>query len=191
MGEKHNQKARIMQNEKPVPKIDPTAYLSPGVWVMGDVQIAKDANIWFGSVLRGDINKIEVGEGSNIQDHSVLHVTRDLPCKVGAWVTVGHRVTLHGCTVEDRCLIGMGATVLDGAVIGENSIVGAGTLVPERMQVPPNSLVFGVPGRVIRKLNEQPTRGERIARDYVEVAKQHRSGEFPPLEIIDNDRSPQ
>lgn len=169
------------------PCIDPEAYLSPGVWVVGDVRIARLANIWFGSVLRGDINYVEVGEGSNIQDQCVLHVTRELPCRVGAWVTVGHRVVLHGCRVEDRCLIGMGAVVLNDAIIGEGAIVGAGSVVPEGMQVPPESLALGVPARVIRPLRKKEQVGLRLAKSYVRLAKEYRQGRFPLFPLQEGD----
>jgi len=161
------------------PKIDASAYVSPGCRVMGDVRLGPRASVWFGSVLRGDINSIEVGEGTNIQDLCLLHVTEEHPCRVGAWVTVGHRVILHGCAVEDRCLIGMGAIVLDGAVIGEGSMIGAGSVVTEGTTIPRGSLVLGVPGRVVRPLEEGQRPGERIARDYLGYALQHRKGRYP------------
>lgn len=148
---------------------------------MGDVRLGPQASIWFGSVLRGDINYIEVGQGSNIQDLSLMHVTDELPCRVGRWVTVGHRVTLHGCTIEDKCLIGMGATILDGAIIGEGSLVGAGCLVTEGSIIPPGSLVVGLPGRVIRPLKDGECRGEYLAHKYIEVANAHREGKYLPF----------
>jgi carbonic anhydrase/acetyltransferase-like protein (isoleucine patch superfamily) len=168
-------------NGQGTPGIDPSAFIAPGVHLIGDVRIGPRASIWHGSVLRGDINFIEVGEDTNIQDLSVMHVTRKLPCRVGAWVTAGHRVTLHGCVIEDRCLIGMGAIVLDGAVVGEGSLVGAGCLVPECMKVPPNSLVLGAPGRIVRTLGEGECPGERLARDYVKLAEEYRQGIYPPV----------
>jgi len=160
------------------PQIDPLAYIAPGASVMGDVRLAAKVSVWPGCVLRGDVNFIEVGESSNIQDLSVLHVTHELPCRVGAWVTVGHRVILHGCTIEDRCLIGMGAIVLDGAMIGEGSIVGAGCLVTEGMVVPPRSLVLGLPGKVVRTLDGEDDLGEALAREYLQIARDHRKGKY-------------
>lgn len=168
-------------HRNPYQSIDPSVFVAPGVHLIGDVRLGPQASIWHGSVLRGDINFVEVGTGSNIQDLSVLHVTRRRPCRIGAWVTAGHRVILHGCVIEDRCLIGMGAIVLDGAVVGEGSLVGAGCLVPERMKIPPDSLVLGVPGRVIRTLGEDECPGERLARDYVKLAEEYRQGKYPPV----------
>jgi carbonic anhydrase/acetyltransferase-like protein (isoleucine patch superfamily) len=149
-----------------VPMIDPSAWIAPGAVVIGDTHIGPNASVLFNCVLRGDIHRVEVGAGSNIQDLSMLHVADDWPCIIGREVTVGHCCTIHGCVIEDGCLIGMGATVLNGAVIGRGSIVAAGCVVSERMQVPPGSLVAGVPGVI----KGEVTRGtlERIgALDYV------------------------
>lgn len=164
---------------RPQPRIDPSAYLAPGVWILGDVRVGPQASVWFGSVLRGDLHFIEVGAATNIQDLCVLHVTEEYPCRVGAGVTVGHRAILHGCVVEDRCLIGMGAIVLDGAVIGEGSVVGAGCVVTEGSQIPPGSLVLGVPGRVRRSLAARESPAEALASDYLGYAREHREGKFP------------
>src|SRR5258708_27491495 len=140
------------------PQIDPTAYVSPHAVVIGAVRLAAHSSVWPTAVLRGDINFIEIGEGSNIQDGSIIHLADDLPTRVGKLVTVGHRAILHACTVEDECLIGMGATILDGAVIGKGSIIGAHALVTKSMQIPPGSLVMGMPAKVVR-----PLRPEEIA----------------------------
>src|SRR5271156_936482 len=140
------------------PQIDPTAYVAPQAVVIGDVRLAARSSVWPMAVLRGDINFIEIGEGSNIQDGSIVHLADDLPTRVGKLVTVGHRAILHACIVEDECLIGMGATILDGAVIGRGSIVGAHALVTKGTQVPPGSLVMGTPAKVVR-----PLRPEEIA----------------------------
>ena len=134
------------------PRIDPTAYVSPHAVVMGDVRLAAHSTVWPTAVLRGDINFIEIGEGSNIQDGAIVHLAEDIPVRVGRLVTVGHRAILHACVVEDECLIGMGATILDGAVVGRGSIVGAHALVTREMQVPPGSLVLGSPAKVVRAL---------------------------------------
>ena len=137
------------------PQIASSAYLSHDVSVIGDVIIEDDANIWFGSILRGDVNYIRIGAGTNIQDQTIIHVSsHGLPTIIKEEVTVGHRVTLHACTVERRCLIGMGAILMDGAVIGENSLVGAGSLVTPGTHVPPRSLVIGSPARVKRALTD-------------------------------------
>lgn len=157
------------------PQIDPTAYVAPQAIVIGDVRLAARVSVWPTSVLRGDINYIEIGEGSNIQDGTIVHLADDLPTRVGKLVTVGHRVILHACTVEDECLIGMGATILDGAVIGKGSIVGAQALVTKGMQVPPGSLVMGMPAKVVRPLRPEEIAGIRTWADhYLELAPLHK-----------------
>ncbi len=129
------------------------------------------ASVWYGAVLRADINRIEVGEASNIQDATVVHLEDDHPCIVGKEVVVGHSVTLHGCTVEDGALIGIGAIILTGAVIGQGAIVGAGALVPERMKVRPGTLVLGVPAKEARPVTEAEQKTIRgLAQKYVRVA---------------------
>lgn len=130
------------------PQVHPTAWIAPGAVITGEVHIAAHATVLFNCVLRGDIHRVSVGEGSNIQDLSMLHVADDWPCLIGNEVTAGHCCLLHGCVVEDGCLIGMGSVLLNGCVIGRGSIVAAGSLVPERMEVPPGSLVVGRPAVV-------------------------------------------
>lgn len=137
------------------PKLDAECYLAPNAQIIGNVEVKKGANIWFGAVLRGDIEPIMVGENSNIQDNSVLHTEKDAACIVKDNVTVGHSVTLHGCTINDGCLIGMGAVILNRSVIGKNCLIGAGALVTEDMIIPDNSLVVGFPAKVIRQLSDK------------------------------------
>lgn len=157
------------------PCIDPSAYVAREAVVLGDVRLGPHSSVWPTSVLRGDINYIEVGEGSNVQDGSVVHLADDYPAIIGKWVTVGHRATVHACTVEDECLIGMGATILDGARIGTQSLVGAHTLVPQGMKVPPGSLVLGAPAKIKRSLSpEERARLRGWAEKYVHVAEAHR-----------------
>lgn len=157
------------------PRIDPAAYVSPHAVVMGDVRLAAHSSVWPMAVLRGDINFIEVGEGSNIQDGTIVHLAEDLPVIVGKMVTVGHRAILHACTVEDNCLIGMGATILDGAVIGAGSIVGAGALVTKGTQVPPGSLIVGMPAKIVRSLRQEEIDGIHVWADhYVALGPIHR-----------------
>jgi carbonic anhydrase/acetyltransferase-like protein (isoleucine patch superfamily) len=157
------------------PQIDPTAYVAPQAVVMGDVRLAARSSVWPTAVLRGDINYIEIGEGSNIQDGSVVHLAEDLPVRVGKLVTVGHRAILHACTVEDECLIGMGATILDGAVIGRGSIVGAHALVTKCTVIPPGSLVMGTPAKVVRALRPEEIADIRTWADhYVALGPIHR-----------------
>jgi carbonic anhydrase/acetyltransferase-like protein (isoleucine patch superfamily) len=146
---------------------------------MGDVTIGEDASIWYGAVLRGDMAPIVIGSQSNIQDGTIVHVDQGVPCSVGRRVGVGHRAILHGCTVADDCLIGMGSVLLNGVTIGRGSVVAAGAVVPEGMQIPPGSLVMGVPGRIVRPVD--PGLAERIAATwahYVEEARAHRAGKY-------------
>lgn len=137
------------------PALETPSFAAPGAWLIGDVRLAAHASVWFGCVLRGDINRITVGAFSNIQDLCVMHVTHELACTAGEYVTVGHGAVLHGCTVGRECLIGMGAKVLDGAVVGEGCIVAAGALVLEGMHVPPGTLAAGVPAKIKRAVTAE------------------------------------
>ncbi len=159
--------------------IDPSAFIARGAIVLGDVHLGPDASVWYNAVVRGDAERVEVGEGSNIQDLAVVHADPGFPCRVGPRVTVGHRAILHGCTVEEGCMIGMGAIVLNGARIGRGSIVGAGAVVLEGAEVPPGSLVIGVPGRVRQADLAAAERIDHAWRHYVAQARRHRAGEFP------------
>ncbi len=162
-----------------VPEIHPDAFIAPTATLVGRVTIAKDASVWFGCVLRGDIEPISIGEATNIQDNSIVHTDPGLPTRVGARVGVGHRCLLHGCVIEDECLIGMGSIVLSGAIIETGSVVAAGALVTEGMRVPAGSLVMGVPAKVVRPVDDELRR--RIAftvEDYLELARAHRAGEY-------------
>jgi len=155
------------------PRIHPEAWLAPGAVVIGDVEIGARSSVWFGTVVRGDVHHIRIGARSNLQDHCVVHVTRGLhPARIGDEVTVGHRATVHGCTVGDGALIGIGAIVLDGAEIGEEALVAAGALVPPGAVVPARRLVVGVPARVVRALRPDEVAGQRErALEYVETAR--------------------
>ncbi len=135
------------------PQIDPTAWVAPTAVLIGNVIVGPRANIWFGAVLRGDNEPIVVGEGSNIQENSVLHTDMGSPLTIGANCTIGHKAMLHGCIIEDGSLIGMGATLLNGAKIGAGSLVGACALVTEGKEIPPGSLVMGAPAKVVRELD--------------------------------------
>jgi carbonic anhydrase/acetyltransferase-like protein (isoleucine patch superfamily) len=138
-----------------LPRVHPTAFIDESAQVIGDVEIGEDSSVWMSVVMRGDVHRIRVGRRSNIQDGTVVHVmNRTHPTTIGDEVTVGHAALLHGCTIADRCLIGMGAILLNGAHIGSDSIVAAGTLVVEEMKVPPRSLVMGSPGKVKRPLTD-------------------------------------
>ena len=137
------------------PEIDPAAYVFNSATLVGKVKVKKHASIWPNVSMRGDVNRIEVGENSNIQDNAVLHVADDHACIVGDYVTVGHLALLHACTVENNCLSGMASTVLDGAVIGEGSIVAAGAVVTKNTIIPPHSLVIGCPGKVVKTIGQK------------------------------------
>lgn len=149
MGDVRSQLDRFLRKQ---PTLSAGVYLASSAVVVGDVTLGDRASVWFNAVLRGDINRIVVGHHSNIQDNAVLHLADDLPCLVGACVTVGHSAILHACTVEDEVLIGMGATVLDGAVVGAQSIIGANALVTQRTVIPPGSMVLRSPAKVARAL---------------------------------------
>jgi len=158
------------------PRIDASAWLADDATVVGDVTLGPGASLWFGVVVRGDVHHVRIGARSNIQDLSVVHVTGGShPTVIGEDVTVGHRVVLHGCTVHDRCLIGIGSVVLDGAEIGPDAMVGAGALVPPGMKVPPRTLVVGTPARVKRALSDAEVAHLReSAARYVEYAARYR-----------------
>lgn len=156
------------------PTIDQTAYVAPGATVLGDVRLGPKASVWPGSVLRGDINFIEVGPGTNIQDGTIVHLADDLPVRIGSHVTIGHAAVIHACTIDDECLIGMQATILDGAVIGKHSIVGAHSLVTQGTIVPAGSLAVGVPAKIKPLPSEQQAGIRRWAEKYIQVAAAHR-----------------
>jgi carbonic anhydrase/acetyltransferase-like protein (isoleucine patch superfamily) len=142
------------------PRVHPTAFIDDSAQVIGDVEIGEESGVWMSVVIRGDLHRIRIGRRTNIQDGAVIHVmNRTHPTTIGDSVTVGHGALLHGCTIEDLCLIGMGAILLNGAHIGNGSIVAAGTLVVEEMKVPPRSLVMGSPGKVKRALTDAEVAG--------------------------------
>lgn len=147
--------AQLEAHLRKQPRVGAGAYIAKTAVVVGDVSLGEHSSVWFGAVLRGDINRIAVGRGSNIQDNAVLHLADDFACLVGDHVTIGHSAVVHACTVEDECLVGMGATILDGAVIGAQSIIGAGALVTQRTKIPPGSLVVGSPATVKRALTPE------------------------------------
>jgi carbonic anhydrase/acetyltransferase-like protein (isoleucine patch superfamily) len=142
------------------PQIGAGVFLADSARVIGDTEIGEHSSIWFGSVLRGDINRVVIGHHTNIQDNSVCHVADQFACGVGNYVTVGHHVILHGCTVGDEVLVGMGAVLMNGVVVGKQSIIGAAALLTEGLQVPPGSLVYGSPARVVSQLG--PTERDQI-----------------------------
>lgn len=158
------------------PQIAASAYIDPAAVIIGDVVIGEDSSVWPGTVIRGDVNYIRIGARTNIQDRCVLHVMKDeYPLILGDHVTVGHSVTLHGCAIESRCLIGMGAILLNGVKVGSGSIVAAGSLLLERTEIPPGSLVVGAPGKVRRPLMEiDKVTIDAYAQRYVEYKNIYR-----------------
>ncbi len=137
------------------PKIDEEAYVSDSASVMGNVELKKGGSIWFNATVRGDLDKVVIGEHSNIQDNCVVHLDTDMPTIIGDYVTVGHGCILHACTIEDKALVGMGATLLDNVVVGEGSIIAAGSVVAPNTKIPPYSMVMGIPGKVVKQLPEE------------------------------------
>jgi len=158
------------------PTVHPSAFVAENSTLIGDVHIGPEASIWYGAVLRADECSITIGRGSNVQDNATLHGYAPKDCNVvlGEYVTVGHNAVVHGCRVGDRTLIGMSATILNGAVIGEDCIIAAGALVKEGAVIPARSLVVGVPGRIVRTLDEaQAADNMRVALEYVTLGKEH------------------
>ena len=159
------------------PQVAPSAWVADSAQVMGAVELGEDASVWFGSILRGDTETIVIGRGSNIQDASVLHADIGMPLSVGEYVTVGHQVMLHGCTIGDGSLIGIGAVVLNGAKVGKGCLVGAGALVTEGKEFPDGSMILGSPARVVRALTPEQQQGLiRSAEHYIENAQRFRTG---------------
>ena len=151
------------------PKLGKNVYIAKTATVIGDVTLGAHSSVWYGAVLRGDINRIVVGHHSNVQDNAVLHLADDFACVLGNWVTVGHGAIVHACKVGDEVLVGMGAVILDGAVIGKQSIIGAKALVTQGTKIPPGSLVLGAPAKVVRKLTPKERSGLKWwAQKYVD-----------------------
>lgn len=158
------------------PRIHETAFIAPSAFVVGDVTVGPRASIWPMCVVRGDINSIRIGEATNVQDGSIIHLADDHGVTIGDYVTIGHAAIIHACTVEDECLIGMRATILDGAVIGRRSIIGACTLVTKDQVIPPGSMVVGSPGKIVRSLSEEEQGHIRYwAEKYTKVAAAHKA----------------
>lgn len=155
-----------------IPKISPRAYLAENATAVGDVTVEADASLWYGAALRADQAPITVGEGSNVQENAVVHVSPDFPVTIGKHVTVGHGAIVHGCTIEDECIIGMGAILLNGCVIGKGCLVAAGALVTQGKVIPPGSLVMGSPAKVVRPLTEDELAGGLAsAETYLRLAQ--------------------
>lgn len=165
-----------LEGMKPALPSSGNYWVAENAQVMGNVILQENASVWYGAVVRGDNDPITIGENSNIQDGSVLHTDIGMPLTIGRDVTVGHMVMLHGCTIGDETLIGIGSTILNGAKIGRNCIIGAHALIPEGKEIPDNSLVMGAPGKVVKEVSEHQTQVIRMsAHHYVENWKRHRS----------------
>jgi carbonic anhydrase/acetyltransferase-like protein (isoleucine patch superfamily) len=158
------------------PTIGANVWIAPDAWVTGDINIGDESSVFFGSSLRGDILPIKIGRRSNLQEHSIVHTSNGrVPTIIGDETTIGHRATLHGCTIGNRVLIGMGAIILDEAVIDDEVVIGAGALITEGKKIPSRSLVFGSPGRIVRQLTDEEVKYLKISADrYVEVASNYR-----------------
>ncbi len=164
-------------------KLSETAYVAPSAILLGDVTLEAESSIWYMTVVRGDSAPITIGERTCIQDGCIVHCDPGIPCSIGKQVGVGHGVILHSCVVEDDCLIGMGAVLLNRVHVGTGSVVGAGAVLPEGLEVPPRSLVLGVPAKVVRSVDEHlAQRIEKTWRDYVGLARRHRQGMFPLID---------
>lgn len=163
------------------PRIDPSVYLAPTCTILGDVEIGRESSVWFGTVIRGDVHRIRIGQRTNIQDLSMIHVQNGKhDTIIGDEVTAGHRVTLHGCHVGDRCLLGMGCILMDGVRVGNDVIVAAGALLPPGMEVPDGVLVIGAPAKVKRELTEEEKNFlKKSAQNYVEYSREYFAA-FPP-----------
>lgn len=166
--------ARLARHLAKSPDTSAALFVAPNATVIGDVTLKPRSSVFYGAVLRGDIARIEIGEGTNVQDNVIVHLADDLDAIVGDWCTLGHAAIVHACTIGNECLIGMGSTILDGARIGDRSLIGAGAVVTPRMVVPPGSLVVGTPAKVVRTLSAEEQAGLRgWAEKYLAVAAAH------------------
>lgn len=165
---------RLSKHLGRTPDLSPAAFIAANAIVIGDVTLGANSSVWYGCVLRGDINSIVIGEGSNVQDGTIVHLADDYGVQIGKFTTIGHAAIIHACEIGDECLIGMGATVLDGARIGNRCIVGANALVTQRFIAPPGSMILGSPAKVVRPLTAAELAGLPLWADkYIQVAKAH------------------
>ena len=167
----------LYQLDELAPRIADTAWVADSAQVIGNVELAEDASVWFGCILRGDGERLSIGRGSNVQDGSVIHADPGFPVTLGQNVSIGHQVMLHGCTVGDGSLIGIQSVLLNGAKIGKNCLVGAGSLVTEGKEFPDGSMIMGSPAKVVRQLTPEQIEGlQRVAKHYVENARRFKAG---------------
>jgi carbonic anhydrase/acetyltransferase-like protein (isoleucine patch superfamily) len=168
----------ILPFQDKFPAIAEDAFIFESADIIGDVGISESCSIWSNASVRADVSRVRIGRGSNVQDNAVIHVDSDFPSYIGEYVTIGHSAVVHGCTIEDLCIIGMGAIVLNGAKIGKNSIVGAGALVTQGKEFPPNSLIVGSPARVVRELTDRDIQHiKENAEEYIRLAGVYRSAQ--------------
>lgn len=175
----------VIPFKEKTPVVSASAFVAPDAWIIGDTTVGDNVSIFFNAVLRGDIQSIKVGRGTNLQEHTLVHTSHGMsPALIGEDVTVGHRAIIHGCSIGDRCLIGMGATVLDNAEIGDECIIGAHTLIPKGMKIPPRSLVVGTPGKVARQLTDDEIKSlVTSAKGYQELGTTYRELLVNPASI--------
>jgi carbonic anhydrase/acetyltransferase-like protein (isoleucine patch superfamily) len=174
---KEDKTMAIYQLDELAPKMHETAWVADSAQVIGDVELAEGVSVWFGTVIRGDTESVRIGRNSNIQDASVLHADPGVPLEIGENVSIGHQVMLHGCTIGDGSLIGIGAVVLNRARIGKNCLIGAGSLVTEGKEFPDGSMILGSPAKAVRQLSPEQIEGLKdIARHYVENARRYKAG---------------
>ena len=165
----------IKEFEGNIPRIDESTYISESVDIIGDVTIEENANIWFGTRLRGDMNKIVIGKNTNIQENTVVHVDKNCPCLIGKDVTIGHGAIIHGCEICDNVLVGMGSIILNNAKIGKNTIIGAGSLVTQGKSFPDGVLILGNPAKVVRELTDDEIKNiKKSADNYVNLSKRYK-----------------
>ncbi|MFW6057739.1 MAG: gamma carbonic anhydrase family protein [Persicimonas sp.] len=170
-----SRESRVFAFEGAVPQLAKGVYLAPGARVIGRVTLGEDASIWYNAVVRGDLDSIDIGARTNVQDNSVIHIeSGKFATHIGSGVTIGHKALVHACTIEDNCLIGMGSIILDGAVIEENSLVAAGAVVTPGTRIPAGSVAMGTPARVVRQVTDEEIASFRdSAAHYVELARRH------------------
>jgi carbonic anhydrase/acetyltransferase-like protein (isoleucine patch superfamily) len=153
-------------------------FIAENATIVGNVTFGDGVSVWYGAVVRGDKDTITINDSSNIQDNAVVHTSTGFPVRVGVSVSIGHGAILHGCTVGDRVLVGMGAIIMNGAIIGDDSIIGAGAVITKNSKIPPNSLVLGIPGKVVRQItSEEQSSILSNAREYAKLAKRYKNGE--------------
>ncbi|HET7271479.1 MAG TPA: gamma carbonic anhydrase family protein [Rubrobacter sp.] len=170
-----NEKGNVLPHGDTFPRVEQSAWIAPGAYVIGDVYLGEESSVWYGAVLRGDTEPISIGARTNVQDGCVLHADPGFPAVVGEGCVIGHKAVVHGCEIGDNSLVGMGATILNGAKIGEGSIVAAGAVVPEGREFPPQSLILGIPAKRFGDVSEEQTADiARGATEYVERARAHR-----------------